>query len=65
MSSVLCLAVVLTPCLVLAATDWKTANLRAKQLPENIEQLSEAVKVEQGRVDVGSVDLFYQVIYLS
>ena len=46
----LCLAIVLTPCLVQAATDWKTADLRAKQLPENIEQLSEAVKVEQGRV---------------
>jgi len=60
MMSALCMAVVITSFPVLAVTDWKTANLRATELPSNIEQLSKAVTVEQGRTDVGSVDTFYQ-----
>ena len=62
MMSALCLAVVISSFTVLAVTDWKTANLRATELPSNIEQLSETVTIEQGRTDVSSVDTFYQVI---
>jgi hypothetical protein len=46
-----------------AVTDWKTLNLRARELPPDIEAVTKGAKVEQGREEIGGVNTVYQVLY--
>ena len=48
---------------VLAVTDWKTLNLRARELPPGIEAVIKGVSIQQHREDIGGVNTFYQVVY--
>jgi len=41
-------------------TDWKTVDLQAVSLPEDIETIKEKVKIEQHQKNILNIELFYQ-----
>eukprot|EP00092_Neocalanus_flemingeri_P014813 GFUD01015989.1.p1 GENE.GFUD01015989.1~~GFUD01015989.1.p1 ORF type:complete len:254 (+),score=79.30 GFUD01015989.1:27-764(+) len=60
MLSVVTACLVLAPWSVLAVTDWKNVNLRAKELPGDIEELANKVVIEQENEKIYGVNTFYQ-----
>lgn len=41
-------------------TNWKTVNLQAVSLPEDIETIADKVKIEQHQKNILNIELFYQ-----